>query len=144
MIKLAWLFPMTLLALSHAVFAASPGPETSAEIDSLLAYIGRSDCRFYRNGSWHDARTAEDHVRGKFLYFSARQEIHSTEDFIALAATKSSLSGRPYRVKCPGAPEQTSAAWLLGELHRERTMRSGEKPRARPSIQLDTPYPPEH
>lgn len=123
MMRTAWLLPLTLLALSHTALAASPGPEISGEIDSLLDFIGHSDCRFYRNGSWHDAKTAEDHVRGKLTYFSARQEIRSTEDFIALAATKSSFSGLPYRVKCPGRPEQTSAAWLLNELHLERRIR---------------------
>ena len=141
--RIARLLPVVLLAFSPAAFPASPGPEAAAEIDSLLDFIGHSDCVFYRNGSWHDAKTAESHVQDKFVYFSARQEIHTTEDFIALAATKSSFSGLKYKVKCPGTPEQTSAAWLLNELHLERRMRKGMIPHPPDRTQMEAIPPPD-
>jgi hypothetical protein len=111
-----------LFALSLPVHAAVP-PASKIEIDALLDFISHSGCNFYRNGSWHDSQSAASHVRDKYLYFSARQQIDSTEDFIARAATKSSFSGWQYKVKCPGSPEQPSANWLLNELKHERAER---------------------
>jgi hypothetical protein len=92
---------------------AAPSASARQEIDYLLAYIGRSGCEFNRNGSWHDAKAAQDHVRIKYEYLLARDRINTTEDFIELAATKSSmLFGKPYIVKCPADPPVGSNQWL--------------------------------
>jgi hypothetical protein len=87
-----------------------------AEVDSLLASIEASGCSFYRNGSWHDSKAAVAHLRDKYDYLVARDLIATTEDFIERAATKSSVSGQPYEVKCGSSAAVTSSQWMYGKL----------------------------
>lgn len=87
------------------------------EIDHLLRYIETSGCTFDRNATIHDSRDAGAHIRKK--YDHTKRWIKSTEDFIRYAATKSSISGRPYRVVCEGV-EMPTAEWLADELARFR------------------------
>lgn len=102
---------------------AAPSAGARQEIDYLLAYIGRSGCEFNRNGSWHDAKAAQDHVRTKYEFLLARDLINTAEDFIEMAATKSSvLFGKPYIVKCPADPPVGSNQWLNNALARYRTL----------------------
>jgi hypothetical protein len=89
--------------------AASP----DAEIDHLLDFIAASPCAFIRNGVTYDGARAAAHIRDKYDYY--RDDIHSAEDFIALAATKSALSGRPYLVDC-GGKREPAADWIAREL----------------------------
>lgn len=100
---------------------AAPSASARQEIDYLLAYIGRSGCEFNRNGSWHDAKAAEDHVRTKYEFLLARDLVDTAEDFIDRAATKSSVFfGKPYVVKCPTDPPIGSNQWLNHALARYR------------------------
>lgn len=104
--------------------AASPAPlAPAAEVEWLLTVLGGSDCRFYRNGDWHDAKEAQAHLRNKYEYLAKRKLIRSTEDFISGAGEKSSLSGQPYKVQCANQPPAPSGAWLrerLAEMRRSR------------------------
>ena len=45
-----------------------------------------------------------------------REEIHSAEDFIALAASKSAMTGKPYLVRCDDDTEP-AADWITRELN---------------------------
>ena len=87
-----------------------------AEVDALLASIEASGCSFYRNGSWHDSKAAVAHLRDKYDYLVARDLIATTEDFIERAATKSSVSGQPYEVRCGSSAAVTSSQWMYGKL----------------------------
>jgi len=113
-----------LMALPLAVAAQPvvPGvPErTQAEIDHLFDYIGKSNCKFNRNGSWHDMVMARSHVNTKFEWLKERGKIDSAESFIENAASKSSFSGQDYLVQCPGSDAVPSASWLKAELARFR------------------------
>ncbi|HBK46340.1 MAG TPA: hypothetical protein DDZ67_07875, partial [Xanthomonadaceae bacterium] len=83
--------------------------------------LARSDCRFQRNGSWYDGNAARDHLQRKYAYLDKRGLVGSAEQFIERAATRSSVSGRAYRVRCPGQPERDAAGWFgerLGEARR--------------------------
>jgi hypothetical protein len=108
---------LLLLGLTAWVRADVPATQ-SAEVQHLLSFVATSNCSLIRNGSRHDASEAVAHIRKKYDYF--RAEIHSTEEFIAYAATRSTLSGQVYRVECPGRPVIDSAQWLLQELARYR------------------------
>lgn len=99
-----------------SVQAATPAAPARAEIEGLLTGLGASQCQFYRNGSWHDGHEAESHLRMKYEALAKRGKVESAESFIDYAATKSSLSGEPYAVKCGTEPQQPSAAWLKGRL----------------------------
>ena len=87
------------------------------EIEHLLQYIDASDCSFIRNGKSHDSIDAGAHIRKKYAHIKSR--IKTTEDFIQYAATKSSLSGRPYQIIC-NKEKMATAEWLTRELNRFR------------------------
>ena len=67
-----------------------------------------------RNGKAHDAEDAVNHVQRKYDYF--RKKISSTEEFIELSASKSTISGREYQVRCGNDEAVSSRDWLMEEL----------------------------
>ena len=98
-----------LVAFAPPTLAVSP----QAEIDHLIAFIAASPCAFIRNGVAYDGAEAVNHIKDKYDYY--RADIRSAEDFIALAASKSAMSGKPYLVECDGATEP-AADWITREL----------------------------
>lgn len=100
---------------------AEPPTNVQVEVNCLLGYVEGSACEFYRNGVWRDAKAAQEHLRDKYMYLVARNRINTTEDFIEMVATKSSMSGQPYKVKCNGGAMVTSNQWLRDEVARFRT-----------------------
>ena len=95
-----------------------------AETKHLIAHLGASGCQFYRNGSWYDSERAVSHLNRKYEYLLKRGLVPDTEAFIERAATESSVSGKPYRVRCGDAPDVPSAKWLREELERYRAARA--------------------
>ena len=116
------------LLLAVAVLSATAMPALAApavttaqhEIAGLMQALEHSGCRFQRNGRWHDAAAARAHLQRKYEYLSQRERVGSAEQFIDDAASRSSLSGKPYRVACPDLPEQDSAPWFRQQLARLR------------------------
>jgi len=106
-------------ALSSAVFA-NPDGSAQREIDHLLEFVARSSCTFVRNGADYPAQKAGEHLAGKFRYAASR--ITTAEDFIRDIASRSSVSGDAYRVKC-GKVDMPAAVWLTEELQRYREAR---------------------
>jgi hypothetical protein len=105
---------MALILMAAA--QAAPAPAAKAEIEYLLSAVASSDCRFFRNGTWYDAKSAAAHLRGKYDTLVARGLIGDTADFIDRAATKSSFSGHDYAIKCEGLAEMSSRQWLTNLL----------------------------
>lgn len=103
------------------VARADPPKQVQREVNFLLGDVERSGCEFYRNGTWYDSKTAQTHLRDKYHYLVTRNLINTTEEFIDRAATQSSISGQPYKVKCKGGAVVTSKQWLRDELVRFRT-----------------------
>ncbi|WP_313144774.1 YfeK family protein [Stenotrophomonas sp.] len=115
---------LILVALLSAPFAhAAPGPQAQREIAQLIGSLDGSQCRFQRNGSWHDAAEARAHLQRKYDYLLKKNKVDSAEQFIERAASQSSMSGKAYRIQCPGQAEQTAAAWFGARLQamRQRT-----------------------
>jgi hypothetical protein len=106
----------TLVRGTMPALAAEPPPAVQAEVNFLLGAIGTSGCRFQRNGDWHSAHDAQQHLRDKYEYLVARDRIDTTEQFIERVATKSSFSGQFYLVDCVGEPTLTSRQWLHHKL----------------------------
>ena len=128
----------TVLMLGVLLAQASPGQsatQAQIEVSFLLGFIEGSECEFYRNGTWHSPKAARAHLNEKYLYMEARGQIASAEDFIERVATKSSLTGEPYQVRCHGGKTATSGQWLLDELARFRTFNK------RPTSELLDPRP---
>lgn len=109
----AWLLVLLLVAAPLA--AASPA-EAEREITALIDGLRDSPCRFERNGRWYDGEKAAAHLRRKYDYARERGKAGSAEDFIELAASRSSFTGRPYRVQCGEQAAMESGAWFLARL----------------------------
>ncbi|MDR3447424.1 DUF5329 domain-containing protein [Dyella sp.] len=114
----AGLLVFTSLTLALPVRAQSDDA-SQREITALLSFVAHSPCTFIRNGTAYPATQAEGHLEDKLHYLQRKDKVHSAEDFIQLAATESSISGKPYLVRCDGK-EQPSADWLNEELRRLR------------------------
>jgi hypothetical protein len=118
----------TLLLLLTGAFvsasaAAAPLPPAArAEIDGLLARLEGSGCEFYRNGSRHTAAETTPHLLGKLKYLEDRGAVQTAEQFIDLAASRSSVTGQAYLIKCGTAAPMESGAWLRSQL---KAMRAG-------------------
>lgn len=95
---------------------AAGSPDAPTEIDQLTTLLGRSGCEFQRNGRWHDAASAEQHLRRKYEWLRKRDLVGTTEQFIERAGTRSSMTGRPYQVRCAGSAPVEAAVWLREQL----------------------------
>jgi hypothetical protein len=116
-----------LLALVLAVplpAQATPA-QAEREITALIAGLSDSPCRFQRNGRWYDGERAAAHLRRKYGYVRDRGGVDSAEAFIELAASRSSFTGRPYRVQCGDAAAMDAGAWFRARL----ALLRGPKPR---------------
>jgi len=115
----------TVALLMSGLVSAAVAGSTQAEIEHLKNYLASSGCTYVRNGREHDSAEAVEHIEKKARYFD--DEIDSAESFIEFSATKSTMSGKPYTIRCPGEPEQASSAWLLEELQRYRRSAASEQ-----------------
>ncbi len=114
-----------LLLVTGIAFAQSPAPATSREISQLFAALESSRCEFNRNGTWYNAQAATEHLQRKYDYLLKKNLVTSAESFIDLAATKSSLSGKPYLVRCGNAQPVPSKSWFTGRLEELRGRPAG-------------------
>ena len=98
------------------IVVANPD-NTDREIQHLMAYIAGAECLFIRNGKEYGPEEAREHIQRKYEY--ARNRIKTAEDFIQGVASKSSMSGKSYKIRCK---DQTMlcADWLGAELKRFR------------------------
>ena len=103
------------------VQAAELSAAAVKEITLLLERIEASNCAFMRNGSWYTPAEARKHLQRKLDYMVERKMLGSAEQFITDTASASSLSGRPYMVRCGSSEPMPSAAWLNAELRRIRS-----------------------
>ena len=104
-----------LVLLFALIVRAAPvlAHSMTEEIDHLLGFIATSPCAFIRNDVEYNGEQAVAHIKDKYDYY--KSDIHSAEDFIRLAASKSMVSGRPYSVRCD-VTVTPAADWLNKEL----------------------------
>ena len=107
------------LWLASTLAFAAPSPAAKKEIGQLMDALSHSGCQFQRNGSWYGAAEARAHLQRKYDYLLKKGKVDTAEQFIRRAASESSMSGRPYRVKCLGR-EQDASAWFDGQLQKLR------------------------
>ncbi len=114
------LAPVLALLLGSA-HAAPTAPAVRTEIQGLLQRLQDSGCEFNRNGSWYSGAEARSHLLKKLDYLESHDAtLKRSEDFIQQAATSSSMSGKPYLVRCAAAAPVESKAWLTQELAKLR------------------------
>jgi hypothetical protein len=109
---------LVLCGLMFTTVAQVHASELEEEISPLLLFVKNTECKYDRNGTIHNGEEAVEHIQKKYNYFKNR--ITSTERFIELSATQSTLSGRLYTVQCAGSEKITSKDWLLNELESYR------------------------
>jgi hypothetical protein len=114
---------LALALIAPGLALAAPTDSARREIAGLIGALDGSNCRFQRNGSWHDAAEARAHLQRKYDYLLKKDKVDTAEQFIERAASQSSMSGKAYRIACPGQPEQTAAVWFGARLKalRQRT-----------------------
>ncbi len=84
------------------------------EVRHLLEFVRDSRCSIERNGKKYTGNGAYAHIMKKYDYFRGR--IETSEDFIELSATKSTMSDKYYLVFCDSNPPMRTKDWLLEEL----------------------------
>lgn len=107
-----------LLLFTMLLPAAVLADATEVEIEYLITSVGQSGCIFIRNGSRHDAEDAASHMRLK--YRRGKRYATTAELFIERLASKSSFSGKPYAIECPGSDAVPSGDWLNARLEEYR------------------------
>lgn len=106
------------ILLLTATLALALDPQTTAEIDELIAFVKSSDVRFIRNGREYSGAEGADHLRSKLG--KAGDRVKTTDDFINGIASKSYLSGKSYLVKFADGRTQPTGEWLRGHLAETR------------------------
>ena len=120
----------TLLLLSIPLvlaFSASASSSLDEEVAHLLETVSQSGCSFVRNGAAHAAQDARAHMELK--YGRIKRRVKTTEQFIEYVATRSSMTGRRYTMRCEGS-ELPTGEWLTSELGQYRASRG--EPKTRP------------
>jgi hypothetical protein len=122
------LFFLLMFGVAAAGNAASLSPAARAEIDALLSGLEASGCELNRNGTWYPATEARPHLLRKLKYLENKGLVQSTEQFIELAASSSSTTGKPYLVKCGGGTPVQSGPWLRSQLQMVRSSGRAKSP----------------
>ena len=121
---------LLLLAFITTLATAAPlPPPARAEVDALLTRLQSSGCEFNRNGSWYAGADAKAHLLKKLDYLEGKDLVKTAEQFIERGASASSMSGKPYLVRCAGKAPVESAKWLTAELQALRGARAASGPR---------------
>lgn len=122
------LLALPLALLLQATIAAPLPPAARAEVDALLTRLQASGCEFNRNGSWHAGADAKAHLLKKLDYLEGKGLVSTAEQFIEQGASSSSMSGKPYLVRCAGKAPVESRQWLKAELQAVRSSRAASSP----------------
>ena len=109
-----------MLLFASLVHADVP-PETRHEVDHLIEFVSNTPCQIDRNWTKHSGPEALVHIQQKYDYF--RDDIKTTEQFIEYSASKSTMTGRDYLLKCKGQSTIKTRDWLLQELQQYRARR---------------------
>lgn len=117
------------LLVADAAFAAPLPAPARADVDALLNRLQSSGCEFNRNGTWYAGAEARAHLLKKLDYLEGKDMVATAEQFIERGASSSSMSGKPYLVRCAGKAPVESAAWLKAELQQVRAGRAASAPR---------------
>ena len=95
--------------------------EEEIKINYLISEIEHINGVFIRNGDEHSPQEAAAHIRMKMekamnSWFAPEKERWTAEMFIDNIASKSSISGKPYRIKLDGGEILNAGDWLYQKL----------------------------
>ena len=116
MFRRSFLVSVTTLLALRAVVAAPP-PHEMSRIEKLITFVEmRKDIKFVRNGTEYNCTDAAKFLRRKLE--STGADVTTARDFIERIASKSSMSGEPYRVKFADGKWMLASQFLGDELRR--------------------------
>jgi hypothetical protein len=124
MMKMHTALSTLIFMFASTAFCAELSSVAQQEIAYLFSHMESSGCEFNRNDSWYGAAEASVHIQKKYQYLLRRDLLSSAEDFIIGAASESSISNKPYLVRCPGTPVVESGPWFKSALEKYRQMRA--------------------
>jgi len=111
----------SVLLASFVVLALFSGVGNAQEdiekkrIDFLLSSVeNMQGAKFIRNGTEHDGKEAAAHLRMKLQ--KAGDKVRTADDFIRLCASKSYLSGKPYKIRTPDGKTENSDRYFREKL----------------------------
>ncbi len=110
----AWITLALTLLLATTPARSAPTEQAEQTIRHLIGYASASDMTFVRNASEYTPQEAAEHMLKKYRHF--RDDIETAGDFIELCASKSLLSGKPYRVIDQQGNALPTSDWLRTEL----------------------------
>jgi hypothetical protein len=116
----AWRWQLPLLVTILLIMAmpratAAQHPDTlDATVQYLITYVQEADVIFERNSTRYDGHEAAVHISKKYRHF--KDEIDTPETFIALCATGSLLTGKPYIVTMKQGVQLPAGEWLNSAL----------------------------
>jgi len=94
---------------------AAPELSENDKIERLIrSFQELSGATFVRNGKAHTTAEAITHLRRKWHW--KRSSIKTAEDFIRIAGSQSSRSGRPYLIRMADGTEMKSEQWFRKQL----------------------------
>lgn len=103
-----------VVAVMLCFFSVQPSfSNQHEEIEYLLSLVAESHCTFIRNGKEYSGKEASEHLYKKFIY--AKSKIKKTTDFIEKVASHSSITKKPYWVRCQNR-KQLSRDWFTKSL----------------------------
>lgn len=115
---------------AHSTTAPAPARTEAQKVEHLIAFVEHLDgATFIRNGQSHAPAEAAAHLRTKWSAAGSSSNSATARQFIASAATRSSLTGEPYRVRLKDGRELTSAELLTSELDRLENLSAREPAR---------------
>jgi hypothetical protein len=92
------LFAAMLLCLASATAADEISVQEKEKIEYLINQLeSMKDATFIRNDKEYDARTAALFLRRKWQM--NKDKVRTSEDFIERIASRSSTTGKPYRIR---------------------------------------------
>jgi len=102
-----------VLILPHGNAAEPSGEE--ARIKALLSHVASLEtATFIRNGKDYKATDAAEFLRRK--WGANKESIKTASDFIKVAATKSSTTGKPYLIRFKDGKEVPCGEYLMQRL----------------------------
>ena len=108
-----WL-TLILLASGLGIASTVSAEETPQEIDFLISAVAESGCTFHRNGFNYSSQRAAKHLQMK--YSRGKKYVATTEEFIDILASKSSITGKPYTITCRDDETEKVRDWLMRNL----------------------------
>ena len=103
--------------LNSVTTVSATGLTEAQKIERLIQFVrSMKDATFIRNGSEHSCSEAADHLQSKWQ--KHKDKIGSARDFIDELASKSGLSGQPYKIRFKDGSTFTTNQILMGELQR--------------------------